>query len=359
MTLERKNRTVNVALTLASIMFSIAIAETICRIIPLSHDSNPTYKLPHGTLPYVMKANSESTSIHGHLLKINSHGLRDFEYSYPKPDGVFRILVLGDSVTYAHGAKMEDGYAKVLERQLNALTKKKYEKIEVINSGHNGYNLLDEYNFLRLYGLKYAPDLLVVAVNMSDYHTNSLKLVIADGIDSAPGSLWVRLHVPAWVKRTLRQSHLYMVVGSSVGKISYRFRNQSQTAVPEDVLENMVEKTENTLESLVLLASQNNIPVSLTYTPSRSETMTKAYAVPLFNRLIENFAKSGRVTLIDLMESFSEFSDNPDYIFAIDDIIHPNAKGHKIIADHLYDSISNMLVCSPKTDPAAQPSKCI
>ena len=34
-----------------------------------------------------------------HKVIINSKGLRDKEYSYSKPDGTFRILILGDSMT--------------------------------------------------------------------------------------------------------------------------------------------------------------------------------------------------------------------------------------------------------------------
>lgn len=44
----------------------------------------------------------------------NAHGFRDFDYSYSKEPGVFRIVVIGDSVAEGQGVKIRDTFAKVL-----------------------------------------------------------------------------------------------------------------------------------------------------------------------------------------------------------------------------------------------------
>ena len=52
---------------------------------------------------------------------INSLGFRDRrEYSLEKPPNTFRILVLGDSVTFGHGTLDDTTYPYLLEQQLRA-----------------------------------------------------------------------------------------------------------------------------------------------------------------------------------------------------------------------------------------------
>ena len=49
----------------------------------------------------------------------NSLGFRDTrEYALSKPPGTFRIIVLGDSVTFGHGALFETTYPYLLEQRL-------------------------------------------------------------------------------------------------------------------------------------------------------------------------------------------------------------------------------------------------
>ena len=47
--------------------------------------------------------------------QINSKGLRDYEYSYRKSGNAFRVICLGDSITFGQGVTLEDTYIKQLE----------------------------------------------------------------------------------------------------------------------------------------------------------------------------------------------------------------------------------------------------
>jgi len=93
-------------------------------------------------------------------VKINSKKLRDREFSYEKKDGVFRILVLGDSFTEAVQVRLKDTACKVLETLINPQDKKKI--IEVINAGVAGYGTSQEFLYLKHEGFKYNPDLVLV-----------------------------------------------------------------------------------------------------------------------------------------------------------------------------------------------------
>jgi hypothetical protein len=333
----------NSILFVFSLAFSIAMAEIICQIIPFSNDSDPTYKLAHDILPYSMKPNSESTSIHGNLIKINNHGLRDHEYSYEKAEGTFRILVLGDSIEFAYGRKMEDGYTKVLERQLNALANKKYKTVEVINTGHPVFNAHDKYNYLQLYGLKYSPDILIVSLNSTDFSSTAFsvgpsKRIIIDGIDSLPGSFL--LNFPSWVKKFLRKSHLYHATGRGVRNFRHYFQNTSvplaQKKVPVEILEN----TLGYMDDFISSVSSNQSPIYFVFIPMRQEVMSKALNTPEFYEQIKKNEQEGKVVAINMLELLEEFSGRTNEIFAHKDPAHPNTKGHQIIADRLFDELA-------------------
>jgi hypothetical protein len=93
-------------------------------------------------------------------VRINSLGLRDREYPYEKPPGVFRILVLGDSFADALEVSLEDSFQEVLESLLN---ERPDRPIEVVNGGVWGYGNDLELLFYRLEGRKYQPDLVLLA----------------------------------------------------------------------------------------------------------------------------------------------------------------------------------------------------
>ena len=51
---------------------------------------------------------------------INSTGFRDYKYEETKPEGTYRIVVLGDSTTTGNGVQnIGKTYTKVLEKLLN------------------------------------------------------------------------------------------------------------------------------------------------------------------------------------------------------------------------------------------------
>lgn len=95
----------------------------------------------------------------GKELVINSKGLRDREYDYEKPAGTRRILVLGDSYTWGYGVRNDEIYTEFLERRFE----KEGRSWEVINSGVSGYGTDQEFLWFKTEGVKYQPDLVILA----------------------------------------------------------------------------------------------------------------------------------------------------------------------------------------------------
>lgn len=102
--------------------------------------------------------NWKSTTF-GRELTINSKGLRGREYPYEKPPGVKRILILGDSFAWGYAVADDE----VFTEQLETLLKGRARKWEVINTGVSGWSTDQQYLHLREEGLKYSPDIVLLA----------------------------------------------------------------------------------------------------------------------------------------------------------------------------------------------------
>lgn len=113
--------------------------------------------------------NWKSTTF-GRPLTINSKGLRDREYAYEKPLGVKRILVLGDSYAWGYGVADADVFTEKLEAALEG----EAVKWEVINTGVSGWSTDQQYLFLRDEGLKYSPDVVLLAFCVANDFKGSL-----------------------------------------------------------------------------------------------------------------------------------------------------------------------------------------
>ncbi len=88
--------------------------------------------------------------------RINSIGARDDETPYDKPEGTFRIVLLGDSRSFGNGVPIEKHFSSLLEGY--------FEDVEVINLGVGGFGVDQELLRLRLEGLRYQPDLVLAYV---------------------------------------------------------------------------------------------------------------------------------------------------------------------------------------------------
>ncbi len=100
--------------------------------------------------------------------KVNSHGFRSEEMSKQKPDGVYRIFVLGGSTVLSRGTSFEKTSSKLLEKLLQQHFP--HKKIEVINAGVDGYT--SEHSLIQyLFKIKdFAPDMIVMWHGINDWY---------------------------------------------------------------------------------------------------------------------------------------------------------------------------------------------
>lgn len=99
----------------------------------------------------------------------NSQGFRnDEDYPYDKPQGVLRVLSLGDSHTQGYEVRQDQTYSAVLERYLG----KHGVPAQVINTGVSGFSTAEELVLLENELIRYAPDYVVLGFFANDLEDN-------------------------------------------------------------------------------------------------------------------------------------------------------------------------------------------
>jgi len=182
----------NIALTVIAVLVFVFVAEGVTRLVLYIREDRRDVKLllkesketdfeggprtyslkgivqesPYEDIVYELKPNLKG-NFRGAPLITNSRGLRDFEYSYRKPDNTFRIVGLGDSSLFGWGVRMEDTSMKILERKLNQQSSS--TNYEVINFATPGYNTAIEVEVFLKKCVKYSPDLVIMHFNTNDY----------------------------------------------------------------------------------------------------------------------------------------------------------------------------------------------
>jgi len=156
------------------ILVSLFVLEGACRLLDLA----PPLAKQWGTrvadehLPYKHRPDAHyegrsETDEYDYDYTHNSMGFRDIEHDLAKPDGVFRILGLGDSFTYGAGAAFTETYLYRLEQQLNERPGD-HPPVEIVKAGQGRFFAEPERLLLQHYGLQYDPDLILVGFLLND-----------------------------------------------------------------------------------------------------------------------------------------------------------------------------------------------
>jgi len=168
----------NLLMVIVSCLVAVLIAEAFIRVVSPRVLIEPLGIVLDKNLIYRFPAN-ESGAFGPQVgewymhAKTNSHGLRDREIPFQRTPGVFRILGLGDSMTFGEGAELDEIYLKRLESKLARLF-----PVEVINAAVRGWGPDQELAFMSMEGYRYHPDLTLIGF----YSANDFSDVLHGGL---------------------------------------------------------------------------------------------------------------------------------------------------------------------------------
>lgn len=231
---------------------------------------------------------------------INSDALNDrYNYSAQKPEGIFRVITLGDSITYGLHVETPDNWTEILEDKLNSeMTCQNIKKFEVINLGVWGYDNQYSVERYRIRGTKYNPDLLLW------YQANLLQA------DEEINSLVYKYMETATKSADYKQENYQQI------KFDYWIRSENEIykRLGEDKLLNL---QKDAIYSLGKYYSGKIVFVEFPEMPANHKEFLK-----------KTLSANKNYYLLDNTRDYLKESGAVD-------ASHPNPKGHKMIAEDI------------------------
>lgn len=105
-------------------------------------------------------------------VKSNEFGLREREFATPKPAGVIRVVLLGDSFVFGQGVEENDRFGSLLHGFLTRNAGPTKSRIECLHFGITCWNIVAETAFMRRVLSLVQPDLVIHLVIRNDMEDN-------------------------------------------------------------------------------------------------------------------------------------------------------------------------------------------
>ena len=245
---------------------------------------------------------------------INAKGFRDKDYELKKPDNTYRIMLLGDSLTFGWGVKAEDRFSDLLEAKLNKKAKgSESGRFEVINTGVGNYNTVQEVNFYEIQGSAWEPDMVILNFFINDAEpTPTRRSPFIIQYSYLAMWLWGRLDT------------MQRMVGVRDNFFDYYSKLYHDDKPGLKIMKNSFSRISE-------ITNKDGTELLMVMLPEL-HVVGKEYKFADIYGKIKAFAnQSGIKHVIDLSENFKD--QVPDTLWVSPDDAHPNAKAHEIIAE--------------------------
>lgn len=260
-------------------------------------DSALHVRSPDRTMVYELRPNANVfVERFGQTYITNSAGFRDAEFEVVKPADVYRIVAIGDSITFGWSQSAAETWPKVLEQRFKEAGGYQGRRVEVFNMAIAGYNTEQEVELLKTRALRYHPDLIVIG-----YCLNDKEIGIDNGL---------------WDHFTATPSALYNLVQNRVSRIAQQRRN--------DVIP-------TAFATLGAVSRDHKTPILVAFFPLLNWTPDGNYPARQLHASLAETARGNGLEVLDLTDplikaGLSTVKDGNDEV-------HPNSAGLRVAAE--------------------------
>lgn len=274
-----------------------------------------------------------SKPLYGNTFTTNSHGMRDRPYDLEKPEGTFRIAVLGSSIDMGWGVGTEETYVNLLEDWLNdeAARLGSPRRFQVLNFAVAAYGPMQRLETFRRKATAFQPDMVLYSATMLDLRL--LEIHLCDMLQN---------------RVDLRYDYLRKAVAHA-GVTEADLRIDAKGALVEkDRLKAKLRTSywaiyEATVGVLQADCRSLGIPMACLIVPRVGQADAPGARGPIAGRLREVLGRHADA-VFDLSNTF-DATDPAEFEISNDDD-HPNAAGHR----RIFQGLSKSLVQSELRD---------
>lgn len=329
----------NILLLVITVIVTLLLFEVIIRVFHLVPDTEDisTEGLVFSTNPklrYTMKPNGRWLH-HGTVININESGYRGKVIDPDdKPPDTIRIIVIGDSITLGLYLNEEDTYCRQLEDLLNE--KKLFgKKWEVINFGVNGYNTVNEVELLKVNGMKYHPDLILLQYCYNDHDNKSeLDMRMKRALIANHKLIYLLLNPSL---KFFRKSKLFLFCALRLNLCRANMNDAARIGTDYNYQGDCVALGLSELRSLI---DREGISTLVLIFPRFEKSKRRFSQYGLKYDHVEKICQENGLPYLNLLDYFITYHSEEDTFpdFHIDSC-HPTAYGSKIVAEAVINKL--------------------
>jgi len=266
-----------------------------------------------------------------HHVSLNSLGFRDREVQAIQPEGVYRIAVVGDSLTFGNGIDEDARFGNLLEIDLNNSVLSTIE-YEVLNFGRGGAETEDHLAILRDHVVSLKPDYVLLQWFANDFEGHNKQGRPKARPLGGWGPYSRILHESSALYYLLNQqfSSLQYAAGH-VGLYSdYMFQRFGDPNSPGSV------QFQKFLTLFIETCRRHQIPMGIVLFPSIQKELGLSYPYAYLHDQVLNVCKREGISCIDLRDVFEPYEPHALQVNQFD--AHPSALANRLAANRILES---------------------
>lgn len=365
-----------IAISIFAFLFIFVVLEVTLRILKIQSDN---FIMQDAVLGWTHIPDKTGYSISQEFKvkrRINKDGFIGRNYDYFKNPGIYRMVVAGDSMTEAFQMEESKTYSALIESKSADFLGK---KVEALNMGMAGIGTQKETYILETKGLKFDPDLLVMAFFVGNDFYDNTKEKVNLGAEFTEFrklknniKLFFRSNSAVWrfilnkksknifLKSINSKNNPAAAANTAVDPVfleEYSTETQDMVQNTEELLlkfKNTADRAGKDNLVLILPSASQVYPHTITNEVKNRPKGDHSFGVGVnfdkkpdsdpekINKILGDFFKVEKINYIDLLPDFkNSYKLNPDkpLYFPVDG--HMNERAHSIVADKVLNYLKN------------------